>query len=43
LLLRDAISSLRCSPYGSTATLLDPTSRRSLRNLPDFMTNKEFK
>ena len=30
-LLRGPISRLRCSPYGSTAALLDATSARSLR------------
>jgi len=37
-LLRDAISALRCSPYGCTVALLEPTSRRSRRNLHDFNT-----
>ncbi|HQC96986.1 MAG TPA: hypothetical protein PK306_14875, partial [Aquabacterium sp.] len=37
-LLRDAISALRCSPYGCAAALLEPTSRRSRRNLHDFNT-----
>jgi hypothetical protein len=30
-LLRGAIWGLRCSPYGCTAALLDPTSTRSRR------------
>ena len=35
-LLRNPISTLRCSPYGCTAALLESTSGRSRRFLHTF-------
>lgn len=41
-LLRVPIWGLRCSPYGCTAPLLNPTSGRSLRFSDDFMARVEL-